>query len=227
MALLLSFVLWFEVSESRRERVSERTYAAPIVIVGIPRDVIVTTPLPDSISVRLRGRVSDLRALSSQSLEVSIDASWAQPGKATVTLGPQALNVPPAIEVVSIDPKKLSFTVEALRQKAVPIRPFLAGDPPRGFLAGVPLLVPDSALISGPASEVRKISEVTTERIIMTGRTEPFTQNVSVISDSPLIHVLQPSTVQVNVPVGPEVGPLPPSDMKTEETEGSQSRKAS
>ena len=65
IALFLALVVWFVVSAPRRERPSERRFAAPISLVGLPREFVITTPVPETVSVRLRGRASDLRSLSS------------------------------------------------------------------------------------------------------------------------------------------------------------------
>lgn len=212
VAVFLAIVLWFFVSSPRREPVSERAFAAPLSVVRMPRDLVITTQLPDTVSVRLRGRASDLRSLSSQNLEVTLDLSWAQAGEATITLRPQAINVPPEVEVVSIDPNKLRFRIEQLRQRVVRVRPFLVGQVPDEFIAGQPTVDPDQALISGPSSQIRNTSEVATERIIMSGRTDTFTQSVAVISESPLVHVIQPLTVLVAVPVLPKFGPNPATE---------------
>jgi len=205
LSVLLAFLVWFIVSAPRREPVSERAFAAPVSLVRMPRDLTITTPVPDTVSVRLRGRISNLRALSSQNLEVTLDVSWVTPGDAVITLSPQAMSVPPQIDVVSMEPTKLRFHVEALRQKVVPIRPF------PGYSVGDPTLVPDHALISGPASQVRNITEVATERIIMTGRNETFVQNVAVVSDSSLIRIIEPLATQATVPLNPEIGPVAPA----------------
>ncbi|MGZ5493662.1 MAG: CdaR family protein, partial [Thermoanaerobaculia bacterium] len=117
---------------------------------------------------------------------------------------------PQGVEALAIDPNKLQFHVEPLRQRAVPIRPFLVGQPPNGYITGDPTLSPDRALVSGPSSQIRVMSEVGTERIIMTGRTATFVQNVAVVSDSPLVRVVAPLTTQVTVPVLAEVGPNSP-----------------
>ncbi len=215
LSVLLALTVWFFVSAPRRERVSERAFAAPVSLVGMPRDMVITTPMPDSVNVRLRGRVSDLRSLSSQNLEVTLDVSWVQSGDATITLRPQAISIPPQIEVVSMEPTKLRFHVEALRQKVVPIRPFLAGAPPAAYQVGDPSLNPDHALVTGPASMVRNVTEVATERIIMTGRTGTFIQNVAVVSDSSLIRIIEPLMTQVTVPVSAEIGPFAPSGTDT------------
>jgi YbbR domain-containing protein len=210
LSVFLAFTVWFVVSAPRREPVSERAFAAPVSIVRMPRDLTITTPVPDTVSVRLRGRVSNLRSLSSQNLEVTLDVSWLTPGDAVITLSPMAMSVPPQIDVVAMEPTKLRFHVEALRQKVVPIRPFLVGEPPPGYSAGDPALVPDHALISGPASQIRNVTEVATERIIMTGRTDTFVQTVAVVSDSSLIRIIEPLTTQATVPLNPEIGPVAP-----------------
>lgn len=214
-ALFLALVVWFVTSAPRRETVSERAFAAPLSFIKMPRELVITTPVPDNVSVRLRGRLSDLRSLSSQNLEVTVDLSGSQAGEVTITLPPRAINVPPEVEVVSIEPNKIRFRVEPLRQRAVPIRPFLVGEPPAGYTPGDATLAPAQALVSGPASLIRNLSEVATERIIMTGRTETFTQTVAVVSDSPLVRVIDPLTVQVTVPVLAQFGPQAPTATAT------------
>jgi YbbR domain-containing protein len=210
LAIFLAIVVWFFVSAPRRERASERTFAAPLAFVGMPRDMAITSAVPDNVSVRLRGRASDLRSLSSQNLELTVDLSWAQPGEALITLKPQALNVPPEIEVLSIDPSRVGFRVEPIRQKVVAIRPFLVGQPPPVYLVGDPVVDPMQATISGPASQVRNISEVATDRIIMTGRTATFVQSVGLVADSSLVRIVEPAVAQVTVPVTQEIGPPAP-----------------
>jgi YbbR domain-containing protein len=215
LALFLACVVWFIVSAPRRERATERAFAAPLSIASLPRDLVITNQIPDTVSVRLRGRVSDLRALSSQNLEVTVDVSWVQPGEATITLRPQAINVPQDVEVISIDPSKLRFHIEPLRQKIVRVRPLLIGNTPSGYRVGDPTVVPDQALVSGPASQLKNLADVATERIIMTGRTDTFAQSAAVVSDSPFVRVIEPLSVQVTVPVLAEVGPPVPTTTTT------------
>ena len=225
VALFLALVVWVVVSAPRRERVYERRFAAPLSIVGMPREFVITTPVPETVSVRLRGRASDLHSASSQTLDVPVDVAFIrQGGDVTVTLRPQAVHTPPDIEVVAIDPNKLQFHVEPLRQRAVLIRPLLDGHPPSGYLIGDPTLDPDRALVSGPASQIRVMSEVSTERINMTNRTATFVQNVAVVSDSPLVRVLAPLTTQVTVPVLPEAAPAAPAATDTAENKGEEKK---
>ena len=209
-ALLLACVVWFIVSGPRREQTRQRTATASLSLVGLPEDLVITTDVRSSVAVRVKGRISDLRSLALQNLEASADLSLiSKPGDVVVTLRPQHINVPPEIEVVDIVPNKVRFSIEKLGQSAVTIRPFLVGETPAGYLVGQAIANPERALIEGPMSQVLKLTEVATERIIMTGRTATFVQNVPVVSDSPLVRIVRPVTTQVTVPVLAEVGPTP------------------
>lgn len=218
-ALLLACVVWFIVSGPRREQTRQRTATASLSLVGLREDLVITTDVRSSVAVRVKGRISDLRSLASQTLEASADLSLiSKPGDVVVTLRPQHINVPPEIEVVDIVPNKVRFSIEKLGRSSVTIRPFLVGEPPAGYLIGQAISYPDRALIEGPMSQVLKLSEVATERIIMTGRTATFVQNVPVVSDSPLVRIVSPLRTQVTVPVLAEVGPTPQQTDTTDTT---------
>ena len=209
-ALVLACVVWFIVSGPRREQTRQRMVTASLSLVGLPPGLVITTDVRSSVAVRVKGRISELRSLASQSLEASADLSLiSKPGDIVITLRPQNINVPENIEVVDIVPNKVRFSIEKLGQRTVPIRPFLVGAPPDGYLVGQAVASPERALIAGPMSQIMKLSEVATERIIMTGRTATFVQNVPVVSDSPLVRITLPVTTQVTVPVLAEVGPTP------------------
>ena len=85
LSLFLAVTVWFVVSAPRREAVSERAYAVQVSLARMPRDLVITKQAADTVSVRLRGRTSDLRSLSSQNLEVTLDLHWLQAGEAQVT----------------------------------------------------------------------------------------------------------------------------------------------
>ena len=221
-SIVLACILWWFVSAPRREQVRERIVTASLSLVGVPSHLVITTPdIPSSVQVRVRGRKSDMRALASQSLEASADlSSINQSGDVEITIRAQHINVPEEIEVVSISPNKVRFRVEQLRQRAVPIRPYLEGMAPTGFIVGQASAEPALALVSGPSSQVLKLGEVTTERIIMTGRTGTFVQDVAVVSDSPLVRIVSPLRTQVTVPMLAEVGPTLPTETTDTTTAG-------
>jgi len=203
LAVALAALLWLSVSSQRLEQISVRTFDVPVALVSIPRDLIITRATPDTVSVRLRGRLSALRALSSQNLEATLSLSDTRTGDTTLPISAQSLNVPGGVEVLSIDPARLRLKLEARRQKQVRIRPYLVGELPPGYEYDPQDVTvdPANALVSGPASLVADVSEVATERVILSGRVEPFRQRVTLVSDSPLVRVVDPVMAVIHVVV--------------------------
>jgi YbbR domain-containing protein len=203
LALTTAAVFWLAISSERSERVLEKAFDVPIVFGAVPQHLIVTAAPSDSVRIRLRGRESLLSTISSQTLEATVDLADARPGDITAILRPQALNLPAGIEVVSMDPAKVAFALEPKRQKVVPIRPFVTGDPPPGVQLGTVESEPKEALLSGPASIIRDITEVSTERVVITSRSRTFTASVGVVSDRALVRVLEPVNARVTVELEP------------------------
>ncbi|MGA7615025.1 MAG: CdaR family protein [Thermoanaerobaculia bacterium] len=212
VAVLFAAVIWIVVSGERRERVLERAFEVPLALVGVPRDLVITSQLQDAIDVRLRGPVSKLRSLSSQNLESTLDMSELKAGEASVPIRPDTLNLPPGVEVVSIDPSHIRIRLEARRQKMVPIRPYLVGAIPDGFEIGTIDVAPRMALISGPGSTIRETTEVATERLILSGRSNTFSVRVGLIADSPLVRVVEPLSALVTIEVRQQALNSPPTE---------------
>ncbi len=222
VAFLMAVSVWLGVSSDRREQTFERAFEVPVALVGVRNDVIVMTPIEDSVNVRLRGPVSALRSLSSQNLEVTIDMRDSKAGVARMLIRPQALNLPPNVEVVSINPATLTFRLEARRNKDVPIRPYLVGQLPPGYTyeASEILVEPTTALVSGPSSSIREFDVVFTERIVLTGRTTSFRQTVGLVSDVPLVRVVEPAAAIVDIIVYPPPPLETPDEAETTTTGG-------
>ena len=208
-ALVLAVATWFFVTAARREQIIERSYDVPITIVGLPSNLMITTPVQEAVSIRVRGRLS---TLSSQNLEATINLSNIRAGDLTAVIRPQNLNLPEQTEVLSIVPAKLSFRLEERRQRGVPIRPFLVGDPPAPVELLDVQIEPTHALVSGPTSMIRDFTETSTERILLTGRTAPFTVTVGVVSDRSLIRVVEPVNARVTITLGEPPVEVPPAD---------------
>jgi len=202
MSLFLAVIIWTIVAAPRRERIVEVNFNVPLALVALPRDLVVTTDIQETVNARFRGRLSALRAVSAQNLAATLDLSELRSGDWRLVIRPQSINVPEGVEVVAIEPTRVKLRLELRRQRIVPIRPFLVGELPAGHrLEGTPDVVPKDALLSGPASMIRDVTEVATDRIILTGRVAPFRSTVGVTSDSSRISVIEPANVQVFVTV--------------------------
>lgn len=207
LALIIAAVFWVAASEERREDTVQRTFQVPLEIAGIPSDMVISGEVEDTVTVRVRGPASQVRSLTEMSMGATIDLSGAQSGITNVSIPEDSLNLPRNVEVVSMQPARIRLELETRQQKFVRIRPYLVGAPADGFVIGDIEVRPPNALITGPGSLVEEVTEIPTERVILSGRNATFQLTVDVISDYPLVRVLNPATVDVQVNVSPQSEP--------------------
>lgn len=215
LALALAVIYWVLVSAPRRERTFERAFDVPVALVGVPHDLVITSPVRDTVNIRLRGPLSTLRSQTSQTIEATLDLSnVTKEGETTIPILPQSLNVPPDVSVVAIDPSKIAIRLEPRRQKVVPIREFLVGQLPTGYELGQVIVTPSTALVSGAASMIKSTVEIATERIILSGRVQSFQRTVGLVADNPQLQIVEPSSADVFVEV------IPPASVTETATSG-------
>jgi hypothetical protein len=117
LALALSTFLWFSLSGRRRERVSERGYVIPLTVVNVPSQTIITSPLPDTVNVRLRGPFASIRLADPSKMEAVVDLSGAEIGERTYKLGGDDINAPEDLEVIGISPDFVRVRLEKVKVK--------------------------------------------------------------------------------------------------------------
>ncbi len=207
-ALLVAFFLWYAVAGQRRERISERQVAAPLTLVNIPSDLVITNNVPETVSLRLRGALS--RILSdADSLQVVLDLAGAQPGTRTFPVKPAQIKLPPDVSVVSIDPPEIELELEQLQVRQVPVRPVIEGEPAPGFQVGGIRTVPSSLPIQGPESLVSTLEDVETTPVRVDGATGPVEVAAQIRLPHPLLRSLSGVPVLVMVEISPAPTPTP------------------
>ena len=90
IAIVLACGVWIVTSAQRRETTQDRLFNVPVALVGTSRTLIITSPLPDTVSIRLRGKESVIRSISSQDLLVELDLSSATSGEFDVPISSQS-----------------------------------------------------------------------------------------------------------------------------------------
>lgn len=219
VSLMLAVGLWLVVTAQRREQVTEQAFRLPLIFSSVPETLIVTSDsdeLPDAVNVRLRGPESRLVEFGNSSSSVQLDLSGAEPGEIDLAISAQSISVPNAVSVVSIDPPRVTLSLEERMEKAVTIRPFLVGEVADGFLHAESSATPDIGRISGPRSVVEQFEEINTERVVLSGRRVSFTNRVGLVADHPLVQVMEPSNTAVTVVIVPEVVPPEAPETSTE-----------
>jgi YbbR domain-containing protein len=211
LSLGIALMIWFALAGGRRERISERSYTIPLAVVNVPRGMVVASPLPVAVQVRLRGPFSALRALDPAKLDAVVDLRGAASGERTLRLEAGDVNVPPEVEVISITPAELRIGVDTAADKRVPIRPAVSGKPAPGYRVTRVSADPPTALLTGAQSSLDRLAAATTDAISVDGRTSTLTIPATALAEAPGVRVREGQVVVVTITIEPEAPPPQPT----------------
>lgn len=216
VALIAAFLLWYVLAAQRAQTISVRGVKARLTLVNIPRDLVLTSSVPDTVSLQLRGPLS--RSLDSASPpEVLLDLSDARPGINSYPINDSDIPLPVNVEVVSVDPAAITLELERQEARLVPIRPTIEGVPAEGFVIRDILVSPTHFTVQGPESRITAMEFLDTRPISIEGATGPVEAIAQPLLPDPLLRALGIGPIQVTVDIVPEE---PPDDGEETAEEG-------
>jgi len=208
VALLAAYLLWYGMAGERREETAVRGFKPPLTLVNIPRELVITSNVPDSVAVQLRGPLSAVFE-SGTPLEVLLDLSDARPGIQSFVIGETTIRLPPEVEVLTVEPAELTLVLERLERRTLTVRPILEGSPAPGFVVGEVRVAPAQLVVQGPGSLLAALEEVETIPLSVEAATSPLEATVEPRLPHPLLRSLTAVPLLVVVEVAPAPTPTP------------------
>jgi YbbR domain-containing protein len=211
VALIAAFLLWYALAAQRSENISVRGVKAHLTLVNIPRDLVLTSSVPDTVSLQLRGALT--RALGTSNLpEVLLDLSDARPGINSYPINASDIPLPAEVEVVSIDPPAITLELERQETRQVPVEPTVTGVPAPGFVVGEVRVTPTQFTVQGPESLLMALTHVETSPISIEDAAGPVEDLVEPLLPDALLRAIGAGPIQVVVEIVPEI---PPQEKET------------
>ena len=208
LAVVIGLFLWVV---ARGSSSVERGFDIPVVLEGVPEELVVVDRGADVVNVRLLGTRAALRNFDPESLEYSLEVSEAKPGQADFEVDLSRFDLPRGARVVSRSPSRIELALEKRIGKTVKVKPDLEGTPADGYRVGSISVEPPRVRITGARSEVLRLSEVATETIDVAGATGPVEREVRISAGPGHVWADTPRTVKVTVDVEAERTPLAPT----------------
>lgn len=173
----------------RMSALEERYFSVPLA-VRTDGDLVPASSYPRAVRITLRGEANSVFALQENDIEAYIDlARYKGEGvyKAPVLVRKKgaASGVDPL--EVNVDPLEVAVAVEFKATKTVPVTPSFRGYLESGFELSSYAIEPSSVELSGPASVVQRIADITTDFIELSGRKEDFSARVKLLNRDPLV----------------------------------------
>ena len=202
VALVSAILLWYGLAGQKNENISVRGVKPALTLVNMPRNLVLMSSVPDTISLQLRGPLS--KSLDAAAgLEVYLDLADARPGTSSFTIDIAGISLPDDVEVVSIEPSAITLELERLISGNIALMPVVEGVPAPGFVIGATRVIPVQVNIQGPESRVLELESVATTPISVEGATGPVEATVMPRLPDPLLRSLTVVPIVVIVDVVP------------------------
>ncbi|MDP8248185.1 MAG: CdaR family protein [Candidatus Tritonobacter lacicola] len=229
ISILLAVVVWSYISSN----ISKDIRLSVPLELKLGEGMMILDGGPRQIKILARGPSDVIEDVQSLDFTVTCDLSnQAEPGKVTRDISLSGIRGPIDVWVVNYEPKEVSFTLDQIDEKVLPVRVVTTGTPQEGYRVEKTLPNPSFVKITGAGSllKVEEVVETVPEDVDVTGlnRSKDFRRvrlhpiggmvpermvNVYVKVGGDLAHkkydevpilVLAPATVGMDVAVTPQ-----------------------
>jgi YbbR domain-containing protein len=200
ISLTFALLLWMFIMGERRLEVG---YRVPLELQNVPKSMMVANEVPSLVDVRVSGPRTLQMKVSPNDISIIVDLTDLQPGLTTFKRLEERLNLPSGLRVTRLSPSFIDLKLERIKQKLVPIKIALTGEPLSGFEVASVKAIPDEVIVEGAETELKSVSEVKTEEVDLTGVNEGFSLIVPLIYRGTYTHFKDEKTTEVQVDIQP------------------------
>jgi YbbR domain-containing protein len=189
-----------------------RTLAAPVPvqIIGQASNLVLNSNIPKEVEVNLRAPRSVWNVIEAdpQLVRAILDLSGMSSGDHVEELQIQVDARP--VQIVSVSPRTITFTLEPLITKTLTIDPSISGEAAIGYQVGEIILEPGEVVIAGAESQVQKVMRARVS-VDLNGIRENFDQilPVEILDENGQMMngvTLSPESIRVTLPVSQQGG---------------------
>ena len=146
-----------------------------------PTELVQVDEVPRWISITISGPQGRVRAVERRNLTMKVDLTEAGKGVVPIDYTERRVQgLPDNLKITQTTPPMAEVELDAKIRRTVRIRPAVIGEPAEGWERGTITVEPESVEVEGPESLLRDLSEVSTDIVNISGRTDPLEAEVSI-----------------------------------------------
>jgi YbbR domain-containing protein len=207
VSLAFAVVLWFFVMGESRMEVN---HIVPMEYENLPEGLMIASEVPTSAAIRISGPRALQTNLSPGDINLSVDLEDLPAGVTSFKRLDETLNIPSGLKITRISPSYVDVKLEKVRERSVPVKVILTGNPAPGFMVKSVMAEPAKVTVSGAESELKSVSEVVTEGIDLSNVKESFAQTVAISYIGNYTDLKDVKTVEAQVVLQPDPDYTPP-----------------
>ncbi|MEQ1921748.1 MAG: CdaR family protein [Pyrinomonadaceae bacterium] len=189
-ALVVTLALWLGVTGLSTPTTKRLT--VPLNL-NISSNAQVMNVPQQEVDIEISGDKRKIEQINRSELIASLDLTDLTPGERVVSLTPDNVYValPQGIKLVEVAPSRIAVNLEAVEEKEIEVKTETTGQPTAGFEVYSTAVLPPKIRVRGPASIVRILEYVQTDRIDLAGKKDDFTaKQIPVTAPNPKAAVL-------------------------------------
>jgi YbbR domain-containing protein len=163
VSLLIGVCVFWGLITTRQGQITTAT--VPVRLHGVPDNIVLLRTLPEEVTVQIKSMSSLTPPPSKLDLTAEVDASKITEGTTALRVNHADITAPSGMVITAVSPTNIRVSAERKLHKRVPVKAALKGRLPSELTFSEVLCEPDSVDIEGPASQISKITSVTTEDI--------------------------------------------------------------
>jgi YbbR domain-containing protein len=209
LSLVFALLLWIFIMGERHLEVG---FLVPLEFQNLPTGLIIANEVPSQVDVRISGLRTLLMEVSPNDISILVDLSDLQPGLTTFKRLEERLNLPSGLAVTRLSPSYIDLRLARIQEKKVPIRAVMSGAPQTGYKLGKVTLFPEKVTLTGAESELKNITEVTTEDVDLTEVNDGFSLIVPLVHRGAYTDFKDEKTTEIQVELELDESLLPEPD---------------
>jgi YbbR domain-containing protein len=173
----------------RMSVLEERYFSSPL-IVETSGNLTPASAYTRMVRVSLRGDMDSINSVLEDDIETYLDLSaYSTSGvyKAPVQIMRHGTALVARSLEITVSPIEVSITLDEKTSRYIPVSPIIEGSPASGYEFASYTLNPTRVQVEGPRSVVSQLDDLSTDVINLEGRSENWTQNVSIQNRDPLV----------------------------------------
>ncbi len=170
LSIVLAVILWALVVGEQKVDVVMTT---PLEL-NLPDNLALVNDPPDTVEIHLRGPRTLVTTLSRRDIVPNVLPARYAEGENIIQLRRDAIRVPRGIQVMDVTPPRIRLVLEPIVEREVEVQPRVEGKPADGFTLRRVTAFPARVRLIGPASELRRVTRVTTQPVNLDGRQASF-----------------------------------------------------
>jgi len=166
-----------------------------------PDDISFMSEVKKHVTLQIKGYKYLVEPLLTRELIYPIDFSNLQTGTVNLAIDPLKLQLPEGIEVLSINPDLLTFQMERIVEKEIPVRLTVSGTPAKSCVLSEIYLKPGVIIFNGPENILKdkKVTEFYTRELLLDDVNESFSKELPLVMEESLVPFVSKRIVRVDV----------------------------